>query len=156
MKLKYLALPLALLAASQAMAANDVVSKQIQVTAYIPTSAFSIIDEGGWMNQTQQMNLKNGNLQKISNRIIAKSTTGAINARLENAAVLTSRNHSIPLTITANGVDLSTTATEIIAAGDAAAPYYMNMDISAPAGPYEPGDYMGFVDVTFETPLPTP
>jgi hypothetical protein len=156
MKLKYLALPLALFTAGQAMAANDVLSKQVQVTAYIPTSAFSIIDEGGWMNQTQQMGLSNGNLQKVSNRIIAKSTTGAISARLENDAVLTSRNNRIPLTVSANGVDLSTTSAEIIKAGDAANPYYMSMDIAAPAGPYQPGDYMGFVDVTFETPLPTP
>ncbi|WP_225775930.1 CS1 type fimbrial major subunit [Pseudomonas sp. Marseille-Q5115] len=153
MKLKFLALPLALLAAGQVMAADNVISKQIQVTAYIPTSEFSIIDEGGWMNQTQKMGILNGNLQKVSNRVIAKSTTGAISARLENAAVLTSRNNSIPLTITANGVDLTTTTTEIVPAGDAASPYYMNMDIAAATGPYQPGDYMGFVDVTFETAL---
>ncbi|WP_426150588.1 CS1 type fimbrial major subunit [Pseudomonas sp. DC3000-4b1] len=155
MKLKYLVLPLALFAAAQASAA-DVISKQIQVTAYIPTSAFSILDEGGWMNKTQQLSLYNGNLQKISNRLIAKSTTGAISARLENDPVLTSRNNRIPLTITANGKDLSTTSTEIVPAADASTPYYMTMDIAAATGPYEPGDYMGFVDVTFETPLPTP
>lgn len=155
MKLKYLVLPLALFAAGQATAA-DVISKQIQVTAYIPTQAFSILDEGGWMNKTQQLSLYNGNLQKISNRLIAKSTTGAISARLENDPVLTSRNNRIPLTITANGRDLSTTSTEIVPAADASTPYYMNMDIAAASGPYEPGDYMGFVDVTFETPLPTP
>jgi hypothetical protein len=154
MKLKYLALPLALLAAGQAMAANDLISKQIQVTAYIPTSAFSIEDEDGWMNRTQQMSMRNGNLQKITNRVVVKSTTGAISARLENAAELAYRTDRIPLTITANGVDLTTTAAEIVASGDATTPYYMAMDITAPAGPYEPGAYMGFVDVTFETPLP--
>lgn len=154
MKLKYLALPLAMLGAGQALAANDIVSKQIQVTAYIPTANFSIIDEGGWMSRTQELGIINGNLQRLSNRIVAKSTTGAISARLENDAVLTSRNNSIPLTITANGVVLSTTAAEVVPASAASTPYYMNMDISAPAGPYQPGDYMGFVDVTFETPLP--
>lgn len=152
MKLNYLALPLMLLA-GHAVAADDVISKQIQVTAYIPTSEFSIIDEGGWMNKTQQMGILNGNLQKISNRVIAKSTTGAISARLENAAVLTSRNNSIPLTISANGIALDTSAKEIVKAGDATSFYYMAMDIAAPTGPYQPGDYMGFVDVTFETPL---
>lgn len=155
MKLKHLVLPLTLFAAAQA-SADDVISKQIQVTAYIPTSAFSIVDEGGWMSKTQQLSLYNGNLQKISNRLIAKSTTGAISARLENDPVLTSRNNRIPLTITANGKGLSTTSTEIVPAADASTPYYMNMDIAAASGPYEPGDYMGFVDVTFETPLPTP
>lgn len=156
MKLKFLALPLVLLAAGQAMAADNVISKQIQVTAYVPTAAFSIIDEGGWMNKTQEMGMINGNLQKITNRVVAKSTSGAITARLENAAVLTSRNNSIPLTISANGVALDLTAQEIVPAGDAANPYYMNMDIAAATGPYQPGDYMGFVDVTFETPLVTP
>lgn len=152
MKLKYLALPLVLLAGSNAMAA-DVINKQIQVTAFIPTAEFSILDEGGWMNKTQQMSIRNGNLEKISNRVIAKSTTGAISARLENPAVLTSRNNSINLTITANGVNLDSTTKEIIPASNAANPYYMNMDIAAASGPYQPGDYMGFVDVTFETPL---
>ncbi|WP_263261727.1 fimbrial protein [Pseudomonas sp. RIT-PI-S] len=153
--MKYLALPLALLLAGQAVAADNTVSKRIQVTALVPTAVFSFLDEHGWMNETQKMALgSNGNLEGIvGKRVLVRSTTGAISARLESEAVLTSRGDRIPLTITANGVDLSNTSQEVVSAADAANRFYMNMDISAADGPYAPGNYMAFVDVTFETPL---
>lgn len=153
--MKYLALPLALLIAGSAMAADNKITKRIQITAEVPTAAFTFIDEHGWMNENQKMTLgSDGNLQTIAGkRVIVKSTTGAISARLESDATLTSRGDRIPLTITANGVDLTNTAQEIVSATDAADRFWMNMDIAAASGPYQPGNYMAFVDVTFETPL---
>lgn len=155
--MKYLAfaLPLALLAAGSAVAADNVISKRIQVTAMVPTAAFSIVDEHGWMNENQKMALgADGNLETIAGkRLFVQSTTGAISARLESAAELTSRGDRIPLTITANGKDLTNVSQEIVSATDAATRYWMNMDIAAANGPYNPGSYMAWVDVTFETPL---
>lgn len=155
--MKYLALPLALMITGSAVAADNVITKRIEVTALVPTAVFSILDEHGWMNETQKMGLgSDGNLESIrGKRMIVKSTTGAISARLGNEAVLTSRGDRIPLTITANGVDLDTTSKEVVTAADAAKPFYMNMDITPATGPYAPGSYMAFVDVTFETPLGT-
>ena len=153
--MKYLALPLALLIAGSAVAADNKFTKRIQVTALVPTAVFSLIDEHGWMNENQKMSLgADGNLETIGGkRVLVKSTTGAISARLESEAVLTSRGDRIPLTITANGVDLDNTSKEVVSATDAAARFWMNMDIAAAPGPYAPGNYMAWVDVTFETPL---
>jgi hypothetical protein len=153
--MKYLVLPLALLIAGSAMAADNKITKRIQITAVVPTAVFSFIDEHGWMNENQKMALgAGGDLEAITGkRVVVRSTTGAVSARLESEAVLTSRGNRIPLTITANGVDLNNTSQEVVSATDAANPFWMDVDIAAQAGPYQPGNYMAFVDVTFETPL---
>ena len=153
--MKYLAIPLALMLGGNVMA--DTISKQFQVVAEVPTAAFYVMDEGGWMSNQQRLvyNVESSAFEPITgNRLVARSTTGAIEAHLDSDAVITSGGDRIDLNIAVNGVDLSTTKQEVITAADAANPYYMPVVISATAGTYQPGDYMGFVNMTFEPPDP--
>lgn len=92
MKAFVLALPLAVLAANSAIAA-DPIEKQVLITATVPTAAFYVEPVGGnWMNDPQDMawNSFQGTLEPIRKQLQAKSTIGPITAHLLTPAAVTS------------------------------------------------------------------
>lgn len=152
---KYLLAPLALLAATQ-VAQADTTSRQITVTAIVPTSAFVVRDEGNWMATPQSLpSFDDGSLGSVQNRMYLKSTTGAVTAKFMSNPTITSGRTNIPLSFSIAGVDLTTTAQEVVPQNDAAAGQSVETVLGvAAAGPYTPGNYRGIVNVVFETPAP--
>lgn len=83
MKAIFLAIPLAVMAASGVQAA-DPIEKQVLITATVPTAAFYVEPVGGnWMNAPQDMawNPVNSSFYPITKQLNAKSTIGPITAR---------------------------------------------------------------------------
>ncbi|WP_369987168.1 CS1 type fimbrial major subunit [Pseudomonas xanthosomatis] len=159
--MKYLVIPFAMLAAGSAFA-NQTVSKSVDVIANIPTATFYVEPDGTWMTQPQELvyNAVTGELRPFDGqRMVARSTTGAIQARLDNTPVMTSGSDSIGLTVSVNNVALSTTNAQILSAADADTPTFMPFKIGAVAAGtngYAAGNYQGTVNMTFETPLTAP
>lgn len=151
---KYLAIPFALLVAGSAMAMYNV-EKRVEVIVQVPSQAFYVQAEGGWDQRSQALsyNVMQQRLQPLTRRYIAKSASGGIQARLVQQPVITSGSDSIPLTVKVNGRELSLIAQEVLSAADSSVQAYMPVQISAADGPYAPGQYQGFVNLIFETPL---
>ena len=156
--MKYLAIPFVMLFAGSAFAVQQV-NKSVDVTATIPTDTFYVQPEGSWMGAPQDLtyNVVTGTLTPFAGeRFVAKSTTGAIQGRLDSPAKITSGSSAIDLNIKVNGVPLSTTAADIVPLSEMGNQVFMPFEISAaaaPSGGYTPGNYAGTVDMTFETPL---
>lgn len=159
--MKYLVIPFAMLAAGSAFA-NQTVSKSVDVFANIPTAEFYVEPDGTWMTQPQELvyDVVTGALRPFDgNRMVARSTSGAIQARLDNAAIMTSGSDSIDLTVSVNNIALTTTNAQILSAAEAGTRTFMPFKIeavAAGANGYAAGNYQGTVNMTFETPLPTP
>lgn len=158
--MKYIVITFAMLAAGSAMATQSI-DKSVEVFANIPTQTFYVQPEGGWMSVPQELNYNTftGALDPVNKRLIAKSTTGAIQGKLDYPAVITSGRDSIGLTVTIAGTELSSTAAEVVAAADIGREMFLPIQIAAaaaPTGGYAPGNYAGFVNMTFETPLTPP
>lgn len=160
MKAFLLALPLAVLAANSAIAA-DPIEKQVLITATVPTAAFYVEPVGGnWMNDPQDMawNSFQGTLEPIRKQLQAKSTIGPITAHLLTPAAVTSGVNVIDLNVKVGATTLTTTATEVLAAPQAATGTTLDFMVepTAPAGGYQPGSYQGLVSMMFETAAPIP
>ncbi|EIK95993.1 hypothetical protein PMM47T1_13575 [Pseudomonas sp. M47T1] len=159
MKKLFLALPLALLFAGNAMAV-DPIEKQVTVTAQIPTDNFFVEPVGGnWMNDPQEMawNSFQETLQPISKQLQVKSTTGAISAYLLTPAVMTSGANNIALNVSVAGKSLTTTAAEVVSASQAAPGATVGFQVAAVGNgaTFVPGNYQGVVNMMFETVTPT-
>ncbi|MEW9682097.1 CS1 type fimbrial major subunit [Pseudomonas sp. TE50-2] len=159
MKALFVALPLALLVAGSAMAA-DPVEKQVQVIATVPTAAFFVEPVGGnWMNDPQEL-MWNSNQQSFSTidkQLQVKSTIGPIAAYLLSPAVISSGADGIDLDVKVAGTSLTTTSSEVISEAQANAGAVVGFQIAAlPAssGSYVPGSYQGLVSMVFETAAP--
>ncbi|MFK3773435.1 CS1 type fimbrial major subunit [Pseudomonas sp. NPDC089406] len=158
--MKYLVIPFAMLAAGSAFA-NQTVSKSVDVFANIPTAEFYVEQDGTWMTQPQELvyNAVTGALRPFDGqRMVARSTAGAIQARLDSAPIMTSGSDSIGLTVSVNNVTLSTVNAEILSEDDAKNRTFMPFKIEAVAAGtngYAAGNYQGTVNMTFETPVPT-
>ena len=157
MKYSALALPLALMMAAGLAQAADPIEKQVTVTATIPTENFYVEPVGGnWMNEPQDMtwNSFQQSLQPIRKQLQVRSTTGPISAYLLNPASITSGADSIGLDVSVAGTQLSLTSTEVVG-GELAAPgAIVGFEIaaqSAGTGGYVPGNYLGVVNMMFET-----
>ena len=139
---KYLAIPLALLVAGSAMAVD--IRKQVEVIVQVPSQEFYVQAEGGWDQRSQALsyNVMQQRLRPLT-----------IQARLVQQPVITSGSDSIPLTVKVNGRELNLIAQEVLSAADSSVQAYMPVQISAADGPYAPGQYQGFVNLIFETPL---
>ncbi|MFK8328885.1 CS1 type fimbrial major subunit [Pseudomonas sp. BJa5] len=159
MKKIFLALPLALLTSTSAFAL-DPIEKQVQVTAQIPTESFYVEPVGGnWMNDPQQLgwDAVREQLQPVRKQLQVKSTTGPISAYLLSPAVISSGGNNIGLNVKVADTVLSTSATEVVNAADAAPGTVVGFEIAAQpagAGGYVPGNYQGLVSMIFETPAP--
>ncbi|NBA93693.1 CS1 type fimbrial major subunit [Pseudomonas sp. R5(2019)] len=161
MKNTFLALPLALLVAGNAFAA-DPIEKQVTVTASIPTENFYVEPVGGnWMNDPQSMrwNPVQESLEPIQKQLQVKSTIGAISARLLDPPIIASGANSIGLAVSIAGTELTTSAQPVVAAAAAAPGTVVGFEIAAikpAAGKYVAGNYQGVVNMMFETAAPTP
>ena len=152
---KFMVVPFAMLAAGSAFAVQTE-SKAVDVTAYIPTSAFYVQAEAGWDTAPQALAYDPvpGTLMPVQKRYVAKSTEGAISAKLDSLPQINSGANAILLDVKLNGIALTTTSTEVIPAPVAATESFMMFNVAAQAGPYQPGNYSGTVNMTFETPTP--
>ena len=158
MKALLLALPLAVLAAGSALA-NDPIPKQVLITATVPTAAFHVEPIGGnWLTEPQQMGWdpRQEALLPIRRQLTARSTVGPISARLEDPATIASGTDIISLNVRVGATDLTTTATQILAAQQAAVGSTLDFVVAptVPTGGYKPGNYQGLVRMTFETAAP--
>ena len=160
MKSTILALPLAMLFAGVVMA-DQRIDHTVTVTATVPTDKFIVEPLGGnWMNEPQNMSFKpvDGSLEPIRKQLTMKSTSGAIKAKLMNAASMTSGANTIALNVSVGVKTLGTAAAgEIVASvDDAKNGTVIDFQVSAvkPAGAFVPGSYQGLVNVIFETPDP--
>ena len=153
---KFLVVPFAMLVAGSAFAV-DTKSKTVDITANIPTDAFYVEADTGWDTAPQALpyNAVTQTLTPVQQRYVAKSTTGAISAKLDGVPQINSGADAILLDIKLNGIALTTTSTEVIPASVAATQSFMMFNVDAQPGPYQPGNYSGTVNMTFETPLPT-
>lgn len=155
MKYSVLALPLALMMAATAQAA-DPIEKQVTVTATIPTESFYVEPVGGnWMNEPQSMawNSFQQTLQPIRKQLQVRSTTGPISAYLTNPAMITSGADTIALDVRVAGTSLIMNPREVIAEDQAASGAIVGFEIAALAsvGGYNPGNYLGVINMMFET-----
>lgn len=154
-----LALPLALLSAANALAA-DPIEKQVQVIATVPTAAFYVEPVGGgWMNDPQELpwNSFQSAFDTIDKQLQVKSTVGAISAYLLSPAVISSGPNSIDLDVKVAGTSLSTTSAEVVSASQAAPGATVGFQVAAKApatGTFLPGSYQGLVSMVFETAAP--
>lgn len=158
MKSFLLALPLAVLGAGSALAA-DPIEKQVLVTAVVPTAAFYVEPVGGnWMNDPQEMawNPFQETLEPIRKQLQAKSTVGAITAHLLSPAQIASGAEAIDLVVKVGGTSLTTSAVEILSDTQAAPGVLVDFEVvpQEPTGGYQPGNYQGLVSMMFETATP--
>jgi len=154
-----LALPLALLGATCALAA-DPIEKQVQVIATVPTATFYVEPVGGgWMNDPQELpwNSFQSAFGTINKQLQVKSTVGAIAAYLMSPAVISDGANSIGLDVKVAGKSLGTASAEVVNAADANAGSVVGFQIAAKApgtGSFVPGNYQGLVSMVFETAAP--
>lgn len=159
MKRTLLALPLALMAATSAMAA-DPIEKQVQVIATVPTAAFYVEPVGGgWMNDPQELpwNSFQGAFDTIDKQLQVKSTIGPISAYLLSPPVISSGANAIDLDVKVAGKSLGTSSAEVIPATQATPGAVVGFQIAAKApstGTFIPGSYQGLVSMVFETAAP--
>lgn len=157
MKYSVLALPLALMMAAGTAMAADPIEKQVTVTATIPTESFYVEPVGGnWMNEPQDMawNSFQQTLQPIRKQLQVRSTTGPISAYLTNPATITSGADTIGLDVSVAGKALTLTSAEVISQEQAAPGAIVGFEVAAQAagtGGYTPGNYLGVVNMMFET-----
>ncbi|MFD2642716.1 CS1 type fimbrial major subunit [Pseudomonas japonica] len=157
MKYSVLALPLALMMAAGTAQAADPIEKQVTVTATIPTESFYVEPVGGnWMNEPQDMawNSFQQTLQPIRKQLQVRSTTGPISAYLLNPATITSGADTIGLNVSVAGKVLTLTSSEVVSEEQAAPGSIVGFEVAAQtagAGGYTPGNYLGVVNMMFET-----
>lgn len=155
LKSALLALPMAVLAAGMAVAADPIV-KQVEIHANIPSSSFYFEPEGSWLDKPQVMNWNPhlDTLSDVTGRFNAKSTVGDITAKVDAPTQLASGANAIDLEVSLAGKALSTTPVVVVAAADAAVGKLVDFKVVAkkPAsGGYLPGDYQGIVNLHIET-----
>lgn len=157
-------LALALLATLGAthVSAADPVDVQIQLIASIPSDNFYVVPaETGWisvpqrMEWTPNMGTGYGQLSTLRKAFDVKNSSGAIAARLTDAGgpYLSSGTDVVPLYVHINNKELTATSQEFINATEAAAGKRVDLTIAAldsPAYEYQPGEYTGIVNMTFD------
>lgn len=159
MKRTLLALPMALMFAGSAFAA-DPIEKQVLVTAIVPTAAFYVEPVGSdWMKDPQDLpwNPNKSSFGEIRRQLQAKSSVGPITGYLLNEPVLTSGLDTIELNVKVGDTDLKTTSDEILTAAQASPGALMDFVITAKtpgSGAFKPGNYQGLVSMMFETAAP--
>lgn len=156
MKYSALALPLALMMAAGLAQAAEPIEKQVDVRLIVPTENFYVEPVGNWMNEVQEMpwNSFQQRPQPIRQQLQARSTTGPISAYLLNPATITSGADSIGLDVSVAGKALSLTSTEVIASEQAAPGTIVSFEVAAQSpgsGGYVPGNYLGVINMMFET-----
>jgi len=153
-----LALPLALLSATSALAA-DPIEKQVQVIATVPTGQFYVEPVGNWINDPQELpwNSFQSSFGTIDKQLQVKSSIGPISAFMPSPAIISSGAESIGLDVKVAGTSLSTTAVEVVSGAQALPGQTIALQIAAKqpgSGTFVPGTYQGLVSMVFETAAP--
>lgn len=149
-------LALAMIASTQAMAA-DPIEKQVTVSATIPTTTFYVEPYGSnWMNEVQEMgyNAISETLMPVNKQLMAKSTIGPIEALLLNDAAMSNGADSIALVVSIAGTTLGTAAKPIMNDTTGQKVLDFKVDATKPAAGFKPGTYQGVVSMLFQTATP--
>lgn len=159
MKYSLFALPLALLLASGGASAVQPIEGNFTVTGTVPTESFSVIDPSNWMSQTQTLpwSLLGTGFGIFQQKILLKSTVGAITAHLLDPAQISSGDNVIQLQVAINSIPLTLSPKQVLRADLAAGGYLVNFSTSVlnSTGPQLiPGDYAGTLSMMFETAAP--
>lgn len=159
MKFSVLALPLALALVTGVATAAEPIEGQFSVSGTVPTESFSIIDPANWMGQTQSLEWNNigGSFRTFNQKLMIKSTVGAVTGHLLAPAEIISPDNSIAMVVEINHIKLTDTPQQIVNASMAAPGREVIFRVTARDGVnanYLPGDYRGSVNMMFETAPP--
>lgn len=159
MKHSLFALPLALMLASGGASAAEPIEGNFTVTGTVPTESFSVIDPGSWMSQTQTLpwGLLGTNFSIFQQKLVLKSTVGAITAHLLDPAQISSGDNVIQLQVAINSIPLTLSPKQVLRADLAAGGLLVNFSTSVLNSTNPkliPGDYAGTLSMMFETAAP--
>ena len=158
MKTRFLAVPVMTLMAGMAMAAIEPITKEITVQAVVPQVEFSVEPDSSWANKPVKLDYVLGEekFKPFSGDFRAKSTVGAINAKLIAVATISSGSENIDLDVKVGNKSLGLTPVEVMVAGEANVGGDLPMTINTikPDAGYVAGDYSGTVSILFETAAP--
>ena len=159
MKHSLFALPLALMLASGGASAVQPIEGNFTVSGTVPTESFSVIDPSNWMSQTQTLPWKTiGNgFSMFQEKLLLKSTVGAITAHLLDPAQISSGDNVIKLQVAINSIPLTLSPKQVLRADLASGGLLVNFSTSVlnSTNPeYIPGDYAGTLSMMFETAAP--
>ncbi len=141
--------------------ATQTEQKQISIIAEVPSTEFFVNalpgDDVFTAPQRMEWNTFNNVLTPIQKQLHIGSTTGAVQAAVTSSTLTGSvLANTIDLDVAVNGVTLTTRATDVLDATQAATGKVVNMVIApATASNFTPDNYSGVVSLSFETPLPT-
>ncbi|MCU1733030.1 MULTISPECIES: CS1 type fimbrial major subunit [unclassified Pseudomonas] len=159
MKYRFFALPLALMLASGGASAVQPIEGNFTVSGTVPTESFSVIDPANWMSQTQTLNWNviGTGFTPLQQKLLLKSTVGAITAYMLEPAQISSGDNVIPMQVAVNMVAL-TESPRIVLRADLAPPGLLvqfNASVLNPSTiERTPGDYAGTLSMMFETAPP--
>lgn len=153
------AAPITLLVAMNSFAAEKI-EHQVTVIAQIPSENFFVQPTGNdnWINSQQKLayNAHTKKLDQLNKQLEVKSTIGAITGYLSNPAIIASGNDNIALTVKVGGIELKTSATELVDVDNAKMGKTLGLEIipTVPASGYVAGNYQGMVNMIFESEAP--
>lgn len=145
--------------------AADVESYSIQLKASIPSSDFHVRPvEAGWIDQVQTMeyDLATNRLLPVEKLFQYKNTAGAIQASLDanftdatGSSILYNGTQSIPLKVSFNNTEVTTTAKDVVTSSDASTGGRANLKIESDSSTTllpgtHAGEYTGTVAIIFE------
>ncbi|WP_175650512.1 CS1 type fimbrial major subunit [Pseudomonas sp. Marseille-P9899] len=159
MKQSLFALPLALMLASGGASAVQPIEGNFTVSGTVPTESFSVIDPASWMSKPQTLpwNSIGTSFSGFYEKILLKSTVGAITAYLTEPAQISSGDNVLPMQVTVNNVSLTESPRVVLRADLAPPGLLVNFStyVSNPSSAkYTPGDYAGTLSMMFETAPP--
>nr|WP_199065947.1 CS1 type fimbrial major subunit [Chromobacterium sp. ASV5] len=146
-------------------AAAEQTPLQLTVEARIPSDSFYVTPVGGWGGQVQSMNWQPGtqSLEPLRKTLEMKSSLGAIQGYLEEAAVLYSSNGQSNIALNVKVADKkldigSDKKVEVMSAVNAAASKRVTLEVEPvkPSGGYLAGQYSAVVNMMFESVAPPP
>ncbi|MCU1733029.1 MULTISPECIES: fimbrial protein [unclassified Pseudomonas] len=159
MKYSIFALPLTLMLASECASAIEPLEGHFSLTGTVPTESFSVVGPGNWMDQTQTLTWGGAGTSFgiFRQKILMKSTVGAISAYLVEPAHISNGDNVLSLMVQVNNVTLSEVPREVVRPEVAAPGVLVNFQTWVPPSSnpqYLPGDYAGALNMMFETAPP--
>ncbi|MGE8323907.1 MAG: CS1 type fimbrial major subunit [Pseudomonas sp.] len=158
MKARFMAVPFLALVASSALAIEPI-RKDITVEAIVPSVEFTVEADASWANKPVVLDYQADKeaFVPFSNKFQAKSSVGAIDAKLQQAATLNSESETIALDVKVGNQSLLLTPLEVMSEADAKEGKDLPISIEAikPNNGYVAGTYSGTVSILFETAAPS-
>ncbi|PTU50008.1 hypothetical protein DBB42_22385 [Pseudomonas plecoglossicida] len=158
MKARFMAVPFLAFVASSALAIEPI-RKDITVEAVVPAVEFTVEPDASWANKPVKLDYQVDKeaFVPFSNKFHAKSSVGAIEAKLQQAAIISSESETIALDVKVGNKSLQLTPVEVMSDADAKEGKELPISIDAikPNDGYVAGTYSGTVSILFETAAPS-